>query len=214
MSDSEARQRLPRAALAFSARMRDIKRVEAPSGVIAMAYELDQFISDCRSILAGDPGPKGREQVRGRLERLLQNPDFVRRHCEEVPRGLHVLHEDPELGFQVLAHINDKARVSPPHDHGESWAIYGQATHYTDMTEWEREDDGRDPQHAKLKAVKKYRLMPGQAGIYQDGKIHSIDYPDYARFVRVTGTNLDRIQRVRFDLHTGEVKQMTPQQAT
>ena len=114
----------------------------------------------------------------------------------------------------MLAHINDKARVSPPHDHGDSWAIYGQATHYTDMTEWEREDDGRDPQHAKLKPVKKYRLMPGQAGIYQDGRIHSIDYPDDARFVRVTGTNLDRIRRVRFDLNTGEVKQMTPQQAT
>ena len=40
------------------------------------------------------------------------------------------------------------------------------------------------------------------------------DYPDYARFVRVTGTNLDRIERVRFDLKTGEVKRMTPQQAT
>lgn len=179
-----------------------------------MAYELDQFISDCRTILARDPGPKGREQVRARLERLLQNPDFVHHHCEAAPRGLHVLYEDPELGFQVLAHINDKARVSPPHDHGDSWAIYGQATHYTDMTEWEREDDGRDPQHAKLKPMKKYRLMPGQAGIFQDGRIHSIDYPDNARFVRVTGTNLDRIQRVRFDLNTGEVKQMTPQQAT
>jgi hypothetical protein len=179
-----------------------------------MAYELDQFISDCRSILARDGGPAGREQVRRRLELLLQNRDFVCRHCEEAPRGLHVLYEDAGLGFQILAHINDKARVSPPHDHGDSWAIYGQATHYTDMTEWEREDDGSDPHHAKLKPVKKYRLMPGQAGIYQQGKIHSIDYPDHARFVRVTGTNLDRIDRVRFDLGTGEVKRMTPQQAT
>ena len=76
-----------------------------------MAYELDQFISDCRSILERDPGPKGREQVRSQLERLLQNPEFVHRHCEQAPRGLHVLYEDPELGFQVLAHINDNARV-------------------------------------------------------------------------------------------------------
>jgi hypothetical protein len=104
--------------------------------------------------------------------------------------------------------------VSPPHDHGASWAIYGQATHHTDMIEWERADDGTDPKHANLKPVKKYRLNPGQAGIYQDGKIHSIDYPDYARFVRVTGTNLDRITRIRIDLKTGEVHQMTPQQAT
>jgi hypothetical protein len=183
-------------------------------GVIAMAYELDQFVSDCRSSLTRDPGPQGREEVRVNLERLLQNPDFVRQHCEEAPRGLHVLYEDPELGFQILAHINDKARVSPPHDHGASWAIYGQATHYTEMTEWEREDDGGDPSHAKLKPVKTYRLTPGKAGIYQDGRIHSINYPDFARFVRVTGTNLDQINRVRFDLKTGEVKQMTPQQAT
>jgi predicted metal-dependent enzyme (double-stranded beta helix superfamily) len=180
-----------------------------------MTYELDQFISDCRSILSRDPGPQGREQVRTNLERLLKNSEFIRQHAgEDVPRGLHVLYEDPELGFQILAHINDKARVSPPHDHGASWATYGQATHYTDMTEWEREDNGTDEAHAKLKPVKKYRLTPGHAGIYQDGKIHSIDYPDYARFIRVTGTNLDKIHRVRFDLKTGEVKPMVPQQAT
>jgi len=180
-----------------------------------MAYDLDQFISDCRSVLSRDPGPAGREEVRVRLERLLANPDFIEQHCgEHVPRGLKLLYEDPELKFQILAHNNDKARVSPPHDHGASWAIYGQATHYTDMIEWEREDDGGDPKHAKLKPAKTYRLNPGQAGIYQDGAIHSIDYPDYARFIRVTGTNLDRINRIRIDLKTGEVHQMTPQQAT
>ena len=180
-----------------------------------MSYHLDRFIADCRSILKRDPGPGGREAVRTRLERLLADKDFVEAHCgESAPRGLKLLYEDPELGFQILAHINDKARVSPPHDHGASWAIYGQATHYTDMIEWERADDGSNPVKAKLKPVKKYRLLPGHAGIYQDGAIHSIDYPDSARFIRVTGTNLDNIQRVRFDLATGKVQQMTPQQAT
>ena len=180
-----------------------------------MAYDLDQFVSDCRAILKRDGGPAGREQVRLKLEQLLGNRDFVETYCgDQVPRGLKVRYEDPQLRFQILAHINDKARVSPPHDHGASWAIYGQATHYTDMIEWEREDDGGDPKHAKLKPAKKYRLNPGQAGIYQDGKIHSIDYPDSSRFVRVTGTNLDRIPRIRIDLKTGEVHQMTPQQAT
>ena len=159
------------------------------------------------------PDPRAGQDVRIHLEKLLTNRDFVETYCgDHVPRGLKVLYEDPDLGFQVLAHINDKARVSPPHDHGASWAIYGQATLYTDMTEWEREDDG--PGQAKLKPVKKYRLLPGHAGIYQDGTIHSIDYPDSARFIRVTGTNLDNIQRVRFDLASGKVHQMTPQQAT
>jgi predicted metal-dependent enzyme (double-stranded beta helix superfamily) len=180
-----------------------------------MAYELDQFIADCRNSLKRDPGPAGREQVRVDLERLLHNKDFVEKYCgDNVERGLNVLYEDPELKFQILAHINDKARVSPPHDHGASWAIYGQAKLWTDMTEWKREDDGSDPKHAKLAPEKKYRLNPGQAGIYQDGAIHSIDYPDKSRFVRVTGTNLDRINRIAIDPKTGEVRQMAPQQAT
>ena len=180
-----------------------------------MAYDLKQFIADCRTTLARDPGPSGREQVRLNLEKLLANPDFIRDYCgDDQPRGLNVLYEDPKLGFQVLAHINDKARVSPPHDHGESWAIYGQATKYTDMSEWERADDGSDPKHAKLKLKKKYRLTPGHAGVYQDGAIHSIDYPEHARFVRVTGTNLDKISRIKIDPNSGVVDQMTPQQAT
>ena len=178
-----------------------------------MPYGLDQFIADCRATLSRDPGPAGREEVRQKLERLLTNREFVAQTCgDDVPHGLKVLYEDQELGFQILAHVNDKARKSPPHDHGASWAIYGQATRHTDMIEWERTDNGGA--HAELKEVKRYRLNPGQAGIYEDGAIHSIDYPDRARFIRVTGTNLDKINRVRFDLATGEVHQMTPQQAT
>src|SRR4029077_8101785 len=132
-----------------------------------MAYDLDQFISDCRTILARDGGPKGREEVRVRLERLLVNQDFVREHCgDDVPQGLKTLYEDPKLGFQILAHINEKARAGEPHDHGASWAIYGQATKFTEMTEWARVDDGRDPKRAELKQTKKYRLEPGHAGIF------------------------------------------------
>jgi predicted metal-dependent enzyme (double-stranded beta helix superfamily) len=78
---------------------------------VRMSYDLDQFIADCRTFLQRDPGPKGREQVRQNLERLLNNPDFVRTYCaEDAPRGLKVLYEDPQLGFQILAHLNDKAR--------------------------------------------------------------------------------------------------------
>ena len=76
------------------------------------------------------------------------------------------------------------------------------------MTEWERSDNGGPAGHADLKPVKKYRLNPGQAGIYQDGRIHSIDYPAKARFVRVTGVDLEHIPRHKFDLATGVATRM------
>ena len=179
-----------------------------------MAYELNQFIDDVKATLQPRLRPR-RARDRAQESRAPAREQGLRRGqtCgEDAPLGLKVLYEDKDLGFQVLAHVNDKARKSPPHDHGASWAIYGQATKHTDMIEWERTDNGGA--QAELKEVKRYRLNPGQAGIYQDGAIHSIDYPDRARFIRVTGTNLDKINRVRFDLNTGEVHQMTPQQAT
>ena len=175
-----------------------------------MAYKLEQFIDDCRNFLGRDPGPAGREEVRKHLEQLLNDQDFIAEYCGATANvGLKVLYEDPKLGFQILAHVNDKARVSPPHDHGASWAIYGQATKWTEMTEWDRVDNGGDK--AELKPATTYRLTPGHAGIYQDGKIHSIDYPDQSIFIRVTGTNLDRITRQMFNRETGKVTQMTPQ---
>lgn len=180
-----------------------------------MPYDLDAFVADCRKTLTRDPGSAGREEVRANLEKLLRNDTFIEATCgDNAPTGLKVLYEDKDFGFQVLAHVNTKARVSPPHDHGASWAIYGQATKYTDMTEWERTDDRSDAGKAALKPIKKYRLAAGHAGIYQDGDIHSIDYPEGARFIRVTGTNLDRIERDAFDLETGKVKRMAAQQAT
>ncbi|MBV8753681.1 MAG: hypothetical protein JO328_12555 [Hyphomicrobiales bacterium] len=169
-----------------------------------MPYDLDQFIADCRRSLERDPGPPGREEVRRGLERLLANQEFVRSYCgHDAPSGTKILYEDPQLGFQVLSHCHDSPKVSPPHDHGASWAIYGQAAEYTDMTEWNRNENGGPAGHADLKAVKKYRLNPGQAGIYQDGRIHSIDYPANARFIRVTGADLERIPRHKFDIATG-----------
>jgi predicted metal-dependent enzyme (double-stranded beta helix superfamily) len=180
-----------------------------------MAYEFDQFTRDCRQTLMGGQTPAELEQVRQLLTKLLGNQAFVEKTCgAKAEGGLHRIYVDPELGFEVLAHINEKARTSPPHDHGESWAIYGQAIGYTDMTEFNRVDDGKNPDVAKLEEAKHYRLNPGEVGTYSHGAIHAINYPDKSRFIRVTGTNLDNIWRVAFDPETGRVKKMGPQQAT
>ena len=180
-----------------------------------MSDALKPFIEDLRRTLRGGQGAKEVEAVRKRLETLLADRDFVEKTCGAgAKNGLHRLHTDPELGFEVLAHINDKARRSPPHDHGESWAVYGQAVGHTDMTEYRRTDDGSVEGEAKLEVTRKYRLNPGEVGMFADGAIHAIDYPDGSRFIRVTGTNLDAIERVAYDEATGRIKRMAAQQAT
>jgi len=169
----------------------------------AMTYSLDAFCEDCRTALKTDHGPGGREAVRQNLERLLAEPAFLDKHVLSAPPGRHTLYEDPEVDFVVLAHINPKGHKSPPHDHGASWAVYGQATHYTDMTEWRRTDRTSDPGPARIEVVRQYRLEPGHAGTYDIRAIHNIEFPDGARFVRVTGTDLERIPRLKFDVAKG-----------
>jgi hypothetical protein len=181
---------------------------------IDMSQMFDEFVANCKRCLTEDGGPQGRAKVMDYLKALLRQEQFVDEYCRNAEPGLHVLYEDPVLGFQVLAHVNENARVSPPHDHGESWAIYGQATLYTDVTEWKRVDDRSSPGYAELRRSATYRLEPGEAGIYQNGDIHSVEYPPKACSVRVTGTDLDRIPRFMIDLKTGAVSPMTRTRAS
>ena len=170
-----------------------------------MTYTLDTFVKDAQVALKTHEGPAGRERVRVLLEKLLANPSFVDEAVgPAAPLGTRKLHEDKDLGFVVLAHCNPKPHKSPPHDHGASWAVYGQAVKYTDMSEYKRVDGGKDAGDAKLEKVKTYRLEPGHAGIYDVGAIHAIDYPDGSRFVRVTGRDLDYVRRLKFDMAAGK----------
>jgi predicted metal-dependent enzyme (double-stranded beta helix superfamily) len=169
-----------------------------------MTYTLDGFVKDAQAALKADTSPGGREKVRLLLEKLLTNKAFVDEAVgPAAPMGTRKLYVDKDQGFVVLAHVNAKAHKSPPHDHGASWAVYGQAIKYTDMSEFRRVDGGNGAGEAKLEKVKSYRLEPGHAGIYDVGAIHAIDYPEGSRFVRVTGRDLDLVQRLKFDTAAG-----------
>jgi hypothetical protein len=116
-----------------------------------LPYTLNEFAADCHAALSDDPDIDGRQKVRKHLCQLLMEDPFVDAHCgPEVKPGTSLLYEDDTLGFQVVAQIMGDAYNGEPHDHGASWAIYGQAVGYTDMTEWARLDDGSVEGIAKI----------------------------------------------------------------
>lgn len=161
-----------------------------------MPYDLDQFVSDCRASLKRDPGPKGREEVRVALERLLANKEFVETYCgEKVPRGLKVLYEDPELGFCICGHVYDGPAHGSPHDHGSSWAIYGQATGVTEMTDWRIVEKGSGDKPSLVEPVRTYTMKPGDAHYYDVGAVHSPKRDAAVKLVRIEGKNLDHVKR-------------------
>ena len=177
-----------------------------------MPYSLDEFCQDCHEAIAADDGPAGREIIRQKLERLLANGAFVERYLGDgVTDGVHTLYRDETYEFVVLAHVNSTPHRSPPHDHGRSWAVYGQALAHTDMSEYRRVDGGKADGEAVLEKVKTYRLMPGHAGLYDVGCIHAIDYPENACFVRVTGRELELEPRLKFDTASNQASYIESQ---
>ncbi len=166
-----------------------------------MAYSFEQFCDEARDVLKADNGPEGHDKVRANLEKLLRDPEFLAAECGAgAEPGIRTIYRDRDTGFNVLIHIYTEGKKGPPHDHGRSWAIYGQAAEWTDMTLWKRKDDGSQEGFADLEEKETFRLSPGDAGKFEVGDIHSIHFPDGAQFVRVTGTDLDAIPTNRFDL--------------
>jgi hypothetical protein len=167
-----------------------------------MAYTLETFCKDCHSALKSDKGPGGREKVRDLIQKLLTNKEFVADKLgPHVKAGRHTLYEDPDLRFCVLAHIDRDGRSSVPHDHGRSWAVYGQAIGWSDMTLWKRKDGGSGEGKAEIEKVGAFRINPGEAGIFDIGAIHGVERsPGQCCYVRVTGEDLEAVPRLKYDL--------------
>lgn len=165
-----------------------------------MGQILDQFAAECHDILKQDTGPEALDQVRQRLEKVLVNKEFIAEHLgpdADSPRN--ILYEDPELGFCIIAHVYKGAKASTPHDHGDFWAIYGQAEGVTEMTEWRKLEPPADGKPGKVEAEKTYQLRPGMAAAYTAGKLHSPKRNDTTKLIRIEGSNLAKITRDKYE---------------
>ena len=164
-----------------------------------MGYTLEQFSHTCHRILADDPSVTGRKKVCALVEEVLKDDKFVAAHLgDDVPER-KVLYEDPELGFCILGHVNHGARESKPHDHGPSWAIYGQARGETVMSDWAMIEPATEDRAGKVRLVRKYTLTPGTAHVYNEGDLHSPRRSGATRLIRIEGRNLEKIRRLAYE---------------
>ena len=176
-----------------------------------MSYTLEDFATDCRNALRADPGQSGQEKVLDFVRKALLDEEFVATNVPaSLPEDRNVIYRDEELGFLICAHNNTGAKKGYPHDHGSTWAIYGQAVGYTDMSEFDRLDNESKKGIAELKMVSEYRLTPGFAGMFGPRQIHAIHFVEGSRFIRITGTDLSRITTRKFDMVEGTVAEVAP----
>jgi len=164
-----------------------------------MAHTLEEFSAACHRVLKDDPGPAGRTKVCGLVQDVLKDEAFIARHLgDDVPER-KILYEDPDLGFCILAHFYRGAKESPPHDHGPSWAIYGQARGETLMSDWALVEPASEGKPGKVRRVRSYPLKPGMAHFYDEGDLHSPRRDGPTKLIRIEGTNMDKVRRLSYE---------------
>jgi predicted metal-dependent enzyme (double-stranded beta helix superfamily) len=162
-----------------------------------MTHTLDAFAARVRAILLKEDNPGGREKVAALLRDVLKDRAFVETLFDETSPERKLLYEDPQLGFCILAHRYTDAKDSPPHDHGPSWAIYGQADGETVMTDWMLVDAASSDR--KVKPLRSYALTPGIAHVYNEGDLHAPSRAGPTRLIRIEGTNMERVARGKYE---------------
>ena len=129
---------------------------------------------------------------------MLTDRDFLETFGgpEKAP-GSHRLYTDPELDFVIVLYVGRAGRgESPPHDHGDDWAIYGQSALHTDMRDFEIVSGDRFDDTAVVSETGAYRLNAGDAHLYRVGDIHSINPVAGCRYVRIAGSSADHFTPV------------------
>ncbi|MEM1046008.1 MAG: hypothetical protein AAGL24_07645 [Pseudomonadota bacterium] len=163
-----------------------------------MSITLEQLADEIRTALQQDDTPDGRRRICGFVSAALKDDAFVAQHLTERESGAHpreVLYEDPDLGFCICGHVYDGPAHGTPHDHGTSWAIYGQAAGTTEMTDWRIVQKGTESAPILVEPERTYTLEPGDAHYYDVADVHSPKRDQPVKLLRIEGRNLDRVQR-------------------
>jgi len=160
---------------------------------------LTAFAADVREILKKENNPAGREKVAVLLRGVLKDRGFVDSLFDAGSPERKVVYEDPQLGFCILAHRYADAKKGPPHDHGPSWAIYGQADGETLMSDWQLVEPASGGRPGRVKKVREYTLTPGTAHVYNEGEMHAPSRFGPNRLVRIEGTNLEGVARGKYE---------------
>ncbi|MEE2760653.1 MAG: hypothetical protein VYE18_04335 [Pseudomonadota bacterium] len=165
-----------------------------------MGVTIENLSKDCREVLTADLGKNGVEKVRQILEGALKDEEFIETHLglhADSPRN--VIYEDTDLGFCIIAHVYKGSSIGNPHDHADTWAIYGQAKGVTKMTAWRKVADPDGDKPGQAAEVRTFEQHPGEASAWHVGQLHSPARDGDTRLIRIEGRNLDGVKRDKYE---------------
>lgn len=172
-----------------------------------MPYTLNDLAADIKDIIANNKIPDGSDKICYFVSKALMDQNFVVQNLpdrlEDEP-ARQILYEDQDTGFCICGHVYANEAIGFPHDHGPSWAIYGQASGETEMTDWDIIQEKSSDDVIYVKPSKTYLMTTGDVHFYNIGDVHSPVRKEPVRLLRIEGTNLDSIKRSNIQPLNGE----------
>lgn len=163
-----------------------------------MPYTLNDLVEDIKEIIINEKISEGSDKICYFVSKALMDQNFITENLPDRKNGdspRQILYEDEETGFCVCGHVYDTEAIGNPHDHGPSWAIYGQATGETEMTDWEVMENQSSDEIIFVKPKQTYTMKAGDVRFYNVGQVHSPVRNDPVRLLRIEGVNLDNVKR-------------------
>ncbi|GIR55178.1 MAG: hypothetical protein CM15mP62_26490 [Rhodospirillaceae bacterium] len=160
-----------------------------------MSYTLNQLLTTVAKLYK-QIRDNGLEKVRQAVSKACNDQDFISQHLgPENNEPRKILYEDPNLGFCILAHVYTGERGSPPHDHGPSWAVYGQAAGKTEMTDWRCLKKPTSDEPGLVEKVKKIYFRAWYGLRLQNWRFTFTLPKGYNKINSCRGINMDNIIR-------------------
>ncbi len=184
----------------------NLRSPEKPLGATGKMKEkgsLERYISEVRSVWGDGRDPNLPFKVKELVKTLLASVDPKEPWIAQLimeGRPSRELYRDREHGFIQLGEVHEKGYMSPPHDHGPCWVLYGVYHGAMEITAYQRTDDGRVAGQAKLEKKQVHRLTPGMVLPYLPGEIHSTSTVEHSIVLRFLSCDLNKVKRYRYDL--------------
>lgn len=187
--------------------------------MVAVKYTVEDFVQEMEELLQSQPDQeKLFDRGSDYLTRLINNPDAIPERFRQpvgvgrrANHGSWLLHHNPDSGLLVTTVVWGPGDHAAPHDH-RTWGMIGVMDNLLTETRFRRVDDRQRADWARLEQDRSATVKPGEVSLLipEVDEIHQMDnYTDRPTVeVHVYGQDLRGLERVRYDLETGAVKQM------
>ena len=187
--------------------------------MVAVRYALEDFVQDMQDLLVSQPtDEKIFDKGSACLSRLISNPDAIperfRQPAGSGTRSNHgswLLHHSPDIGLLVTAVVWGPGDHAAPHDH-RTWGMIGVMDNALTETRFRRVDDREREDWARLERDRSAVVKPGEISLLipEVDEIHQMDnFTDRPTVeIHVYGQDLRGLERVRYNLETGAIRQM------